>query len=124
MGEEDKSLDVVGVGKLPKAIPARSWNQIVRAACETSTQLISPITAITGGLGRLIGSIFDGMVAAQRIRAADAVERAEDKVEKSRKGQKGNPKAIMVVQVIENASNESDENIRKLVENHIAGKIV
>lgn len=124
MSDEEKSLDITGIGKVAKAIPANSWNRLVKTACETFSQLISPITATTYGLGQLIQAKFDGMVDAQKVLAADAVARAKEKVENSAKQPKGNPKAIILVKAIENASNESDENIREIWANLIANEII
>jgi hypothetical protein len=72
MSNDEKSLDLTGVGKLAKAIPPSSWNKIVKTACDTFTSIIAPITATTTGLGRLIQAKFDGMVDAQKVLAADA----------------------------------------------------
>jgi hypothetical protein len=77
MNEEDKSLDFTGIGKVAKAIPAKSWNILVTTACDTFSQLIAPITATTYGLGRLIQAKFNGMTDVQKVLAADAVNRAK-----------------------------------------------
>jgi len=124
MSEDDKSLDITGIGKLAKAVPASSWNRLVKTACDTFSQLISPITATTYGLGQLIQAKFDGMVDAQKVLAADTVARAKDKVEHSGKQTKPNPKAIILVKALENASNESDENIRDIWANLIANELI
>lgn len=124
MSEDDKSLDLTGIGKFAKAVPAASWNRLVKTACDTFSQLIEPITATTYGLGKLIQAKFEGMVDAQKVLAADAVYRAKQKVEKSTKKPIGNPKAIVLVKSIESASNESDENVREIWANLIANEIV
>lgn len=124
MSDEEKSLDLTGVGKLAKAIPASSWNRLVKTACDTFTQLLAPITSTTSGLGRLIQAKFDGMVDAQKVLAADAVRKAKDKVEKTGRNPKGKPKAVVLVKAIENASNETDENVREIWANLIANEIL
>ena len=124
MSDDDKSLDVTGIGKLAKAIPASSWNRLVKTACDTFSELISPITATTYGLGQLIQAKFDGMVDAQKVLAADAVARARKKVEKSGKQPKGSPKAVILVKAVENASNESDGNLRDIWANLIANELL
>ena len=124
MSEEDKSLDLTGMGKLAKAIPASSWNKIVKTACDTFAQLLTPITATTTGLGRLIQAKFDGMVGAQKVLAADTVRRAKEKVERTGKKPAGNPKSVILIKAIDNASNESDSNLREIWANLIANEIL
>jgi hypothetical protein len=104
MSDEDKSLDLTGMGKLAKAIPASSWNKLVKTACDTFTQLLAPITAATTGLGRLIQAKFDGMVDAQKVLAADAVKKATKKVANTGRKPKGNPKSLILIKAIDNAS--------------------
>jgi hypothetical protein len=124
MNEEDKSLDFTGIGKVAKAIPAKSWNRLVKTACDTFSQLIAPITSTTYGLGRLIQAKFNGMTDVQKIFAADAVNRARQKTEKANTPLKDNPKAIIILQALENASNETDDNIRDIWANLIANEIL
>ncbi len=124
MGDDDKSLDITGMGKLAKAIPASSWNRLVKTACDTFSNLLSPITAATTGLGRLIHAKFDGMVDAQKILAADSVRRAKGKVENSGRKPKGNPKSVILIKAIESASNETDNNLRDIWANLIANEIL
>jgi len=124
MSDNDISFDITGIGKLAKAVPASSWNRLVKTACDTFTQLISPITSTTYGLGQLIQAKFDGMVDAQKVLAADTVARARKKVEKSNTIPKSNPKAAILVKAIESASNESDENIRDIWANLIANEFL
>lgn len=124
MNEDDKSLDITGIGKLAKAVPASSWKRLVKTACNTFSQLIAPITATTYGLGQLIQAKFDGMVDAQKVLAADAVNRAKQKVERTNIPIKGNPKAIIIIKAIDKASNETDDNIRDIWANLIANEIL
>ncbi|WP_238115046.1 hypothetical protein [Vibrio cincinnatiensis] len=49
----EDGLDIVGIGKLAKAIPEKSWNKVVATACETFEKCLAPITETTGGIGRL-----------------------------------------------------------------------
>jgi len=112
------------MGKLAKAIPAPAWNKLVKTACDTFTQLLSPITSATTGLGRLIQAKFDGMVDAQKVLAADAVKKATEKVANTGKKPKGNPKSLVLIRAIENASNETDPNLRKIWSNLMANEII
>jgi len=124
MSDEDKSLDLIGFGKLAKAIPASSWDRLVKTACDTFSPLVSPITASTSVLGRLLQAKFDGMVDAQKVLASDAVRRAKEKVERTGRFSKGRPKAIVLVRAIESASNETDDNVREIWANLIANEIL
>ena len=124
MSDEDKSLDLTGIGKLAKAIPASSWNKLVKTACDTFTQFLSPITSATTGLGRLIQAKFDGMVDVQKVLAADAVKKATEKVTNTGKKPKGNPKSLIMIRAIENASNETDPNLREIWSNLMANEII
>ena len=124
MGEEDTSLDLTGVGKLAKAIPEKSWNRLVKTTCNTFSQLISPITATTAGLGKLIEAKFDRMADIQKVFAADAVRRAKEKIEKVGRSPERPPKAVVLIRAIENASNETDDNLREVWSNLIANEIL
>ncbi len=124
MNDEDTSLDLIGVGKLAKAIPAPAWNRLVKTTCDTFSQLLSPITSTTFGLGQLIQAKFDKMVDVQKVFAADAVRRAKEKVERTGRVPKDKPKAIVLIRAVENASNETDNNLREIWSNLIANEIL
>lgn len=122
--ERDFSLDLVGAGKLAKAIPAKAWDKLVTTACDTFTQCIAPITATTGGLGRLIQARFDRLVDAQKVIAAEVVSRASKKASAKRKQDARPPKASLVVTVIEASSLETDETLRELWANLLAQEFI
>ncbi|MTI88115.1 MAG: DUF4393 domain-containing protein [Balneolaceae bacterium] len=124
MSEEDKSLDLTGIGKLGSSIPDASWNKLVQTACDTFDALISPITATTTGLGRLIRAKFDGMLDVQKVLAADATLRAKEKVGAAGRKPKGNPKSVILLRSIENASNETDTNLRDIWANLMANEVL
>ncbi|PZV11490.1 MAG: hypothetical protein DCF22_14445 [Leptolyngbya sp.] len=124
MTEEDKSLDLAGIGKLAKAIPDSAWLKLVDTACDTFSKVIAPITSTTMGLGKLIEAKFDGMVDAQKILASDAVQRANQKIEKSNRKPKGKIKSTVIISAIEKASIETDDSIRDLWANLIANEIL
>lgn len=77
MSDDEKSLDLVGIGKLAKTTPPESWNRIVKTACGTFSLLATPITASTEGTDRLIRAKFDHMVDIQKVLAADTLRRAK-----------------------------------------------
>lgn len=124
MSDDDRSLDLTGLGKVAKAIPATSWNRIVKTACDTFSDLISPITETSSGLGRLIRSKFDTLVDVQKVLAADAMRRAKDKVERAGREQAKRPKSAVLVTAIEKASIESDDTLRDIWANLIANEIL
>lgn len=120
---EDRSLDLVGVGKLAQAIPDTAWEKLVETACQTFTQIFSPITATTGGLGRLIQAKFDRLIEPQKVLAAEVVSRANEKA-KSRSGKGVPPKAPIVLAVLEASSIETDETLRDLWANLLAREML
>ena len=121
---EDKSLDVTGIGKLASAIPEEAWKELVDTACETFEKLVSPLTEITYGFGRLVQAKFDGLVDVQKVYAADNVAKAQEKAKNSKKTRKGNPKAPIVITAIEESSYQTDETIRQLWANLLAQELV
>ena len=123
MCDTDRSLDLTGIGKLAKSIPASSWNKAVKTACDTFEQIIAPITSTTKGLGRLIEAKFDGMIDVQKDLVADTMRRAKEKLEKCGGNVTGRPKASILMRAIETVSNETDENVRDLWANLIANEI-
>jgi len=82
---ENTGLNVVGVGKLAKAIPQKAWVQVVDTACKTFSDAIAPLTALTSGIGRLIEAKFDCLVDAEKVLAAGTMAGAQEKVVKSKK---------------------------------------
>lgn len=124
MSENDEGTDLAGIGKLAEAIPEKAWIKLVNTACTNFNKLLSPITASTFGLGKLIQAKFDGMVDIQKILAADTVAKAKNKIENSQQQTKSNPRAIVIIKAIENSSNETDENIRELWANLIANELI
>lgn len=81
---EDKSLDIVGVGKLAKAIPQKAWVAVVETACETFQSCVAPLTKTTSGIGRLIEAKFDRLVDAEKVLAAEIMSRATEKANASK----------------------------------------
>jgi len=124
MTDNDKSLDLTGMGKLAKAIPSASWNKLVKTACDTFSQILAPITSTTTGLGRLIEAKFDGMLDAQKVLAAEALRRAQNKVDGARRQCKGPPKAKVLIKALEAVSQESDDNMREIWANLIANELL
>jgi hypothetical protein len=121
---DDGGLDVTGVGKLAKAIPAKAWNQLVDTACTTFRDAIAPLTATTSGLGRLITARFDRLVDAEKILAAENVGKAQNKIAKSNRAPSGKAKATIVIAAIEASGTQTDPMLRELWANLLAQEFV
>lgn len=120
----DKSIDLAGIGELAKAIPEKSWNQLVSTACETFQKALAPITELTGGLGRLISAKFDRLIDAEKILAAETMQRASKKVARVNKRPTGNSKPGIITSVITESSKQTDINLRELWANLLAQELI
>lgn len=119
---DETSLDLVGIGKVAKAIPAKAWNQMVATACETFRSLMAPLTATTSGIGRLIEAKFDRLVDAEKVLVTETVKKASEKAA-SRKKSTGShtiKSPRVVIAVLEKASCETDPVLRELWANLLA----
>lgn len=121
---EDLGLDLIGAGKLAKAIPAKAWNRMVSTACDTFEKCLAPITETTGGIGRLIAAKFDRRVDAEKILIAETFQKASGKAEKTKRFSKGNYKPNIILRVIEESSKQTDVNMRELWANLLAQEIL
>jgi len=124
MSDEDRSLDLTGMGKLAKAIPPSSWNKLVTTACKTFTDFVKPITATTIGLGKYIEAKFDRFVDAEKILAAETIRRAQEKVKNSSSEPKGNFKPVVVIQSISAAGTQTEEAMHDLWSSLLAREIL
>lgn len=120
----DSGLDLLGAGKLARAIPAKAWVQVVGTACDTFTSAIAPFTATTSGIGRLITAKFDRLVDAEKVLAAQTMARATEKVTTSKKTPNGTAKASIVIAAIESSATETDGVLRELWANLLAQELV
>ena len=120
----DRSLDVVGLGKLAEAIPDQAWSSVVDTACSTFQQVIAPITALTSGTGRLIEAKFDRLVDAEKVIASQTLLLAAEKSSRSKRKRKGQPKPSIILKVVEEASGEVDSTLRELWTNLVANELV
>ena len=124
MTNDDNSIDITGLGKIAKAIPKDGWKKAIDTACETFSDLVSPITKTTAGLGRLVEAKFDSMIDVQKVFAADAVRMAKEKVDRVKHTTKAKPKASVIIPAIESASNETDDNLREIWSNLLANEML
>lgn len=120
---EDGAGDLAGIGKIAEAIPEAGWQKAIDTACDTFTDLISPITKTTAGLGGLIQAKFDAMVDVQKVFAADAVERARRKTQALSLPHNARPSARVLISAIDEASVESDDSLRDIWSNLIANEL-
>ena len=120
----DKSLDVTGAGKIAKAIPAKAWTRLVDTACNTFEQCLAPLTATTSGVGRFIQAKFDRMVEAEKVLAADILEKATQRASTAEVRPSGPIQANVVVAVLDQAGQQTDVNLRELWANLLAQEIV
>lgn len=123
MAEQKSEVYFSGLGRIAGVIPKEGWKKAIDTACDTFTDLISPITETTSGLGGLIRAKFDEMIDVQKVFAADAVYRAREKVEKSNISPNPRPSARVLVNSIEQASLESDSDLRDIWANLIANEM-
>lgn len=120
---DDSSLDITGVGKIAKAIPAKAWTQVVDTACTTFRQVIAPLTALSSGLGRLVDAKFDRLVEAEKVMVADTFTKASERAKASNREKLAPPSARILIGVIENSSTETDLLLRELWANLLAREI-
>ena len=122
---DDKlSLDIVGAGKIAKAIPKDSWREIVTTACETFRQCVAPITTTTSGIGRLLDAYFDGLVEARKVLAADCIARAQRKADGKVDSDTPRFKTTIVIAALDSSSVENDPTIRELWANLLAQELI
>jgi len=86
--------------------------------------LISPLTAITSGTGRLIEAKFDRLVDAEKVIASQTISRATEKASLSSRKRKNEPKPSIILKVIEDSSAEVDKTLRELWTNLVANEFV
>ena len=120
---DEGGLDLIGAGKLAKAIPQKAWVQLVDTACTTFKAALAPLTATTSGVGRLIEAKFDRLVDAEKVLAAQMMERATQKVLASKRKPTGKAKASIVIAAVEAAASETDAVLRELWSNLVAQEI-
>ncbi len=123
MSEEEKSLDLIGLGKLAKEIPDEVFTKASDTTWNAFEKLISPITETTSGLGRYIKQIFDNMVEVEQSLLSYSMENARKKMEA--KGisecRVSHPKTI--VRIMEEVSKETDSLLNELWTNLICTEL-
>ncbi|HLX68153.1 MAG TPA: Abi-alpha family protein [Verrucomicrobiae bacterium] len=118
------SVDPTGAAAIAKAIPKDGWNKMVNVACNTFSDVMSPLTKTTAGLGGLIEGKFKAMIDVQKVFAADALARARKKFDSTGRVSAAPPKAKVLLPAIESASVETDDGLRDIWANLIANEML
>lgn len=123
MDDDDKSIDLFGLGKLAKAIPEYVYTKTTDTPLKTFEIIIAPITETTSGLGRYIKQKFDNMVEIERSLLEYSLEKTKNKLE--RKGLKPNssPSPRSIVRIIEELSKETDYLLNEMWTNLLCTEI-
>ncbi len=124
MPEDDKSLDLIGIGKVVKSLPKKSIEDVVDVSIETFHKAVSPILETTAGLGRLIKIKFDSLVDVQKVYAVEALMKANEKVNNTSHKKKVIPKARIIIDSVESVSNETNDTLRDIWSNLIANELL
>lgn len=123
MSSDDKSLDLVGLGKLAEAIPDSVYEQTTETITTTFEKIIAPITETTSGLGRYIRQKFDNMVEVEQSLCLYAMQNAQNKIidKQLSIGHISNPKAI--IKIMEEVSKETDPLLNVLWTNLLCSEL-
>jgi hypothetical protein len=121
--DRDSSVDLIGAGKLAKAIPPKAWEKLVTTACDTFTRVLAPITQTTSGLGRLIQAWFDRLVDAQKVLAAETLSTASSRASSVKRQKARQPSGSIMIAALTAASTETNETLRDLWSNLLAQEI-
>lgn len=111
------------VSSVAHAIPDESWNKMVDTVVDTFKSLLSPITELTSGLGRLIQGKFNKLEDGEKVLVADTFSKASERVNKLGKSLSKEPNLNIVVSVIEESSKQTDDSIREFWTNLLANEM-
>jgi hypothetical protein len=119
----DKSMDLLGLGKLAKSIPDSVYKQTTDTVCRTFESLIAPITETTSGFGRYIRQKFDNMVQIEKSLLAYSLNNAKLKIEnKGRHLQlPANPKSF--IKAMDETAKEVDPLLNVMWTNLLASQL-
>lgn len=121
-------LDLLGLGKLAKAIPPEVYRQGTKSVVKTFDSLVAPLTQATDGVGRLIRQTFDNWVDERKaigtVMIQHAVIRAQERAEKQGKTLRppNHPKTFL--RTLEEGSLETDSVVREMWVNLLASQLV
>jgi hypothetical protein len=123
-----EGLDIVGFGKIAKAIPEKVYDRSTKTLLTTFENLTAPITEATAGFGRYLRQKFDNMVEAEKAIATytveKAIERARSKANKTGRLVRPplHPKSF--VKSVEEASKETDPLLHEMWANLLASQLI
>jgi hypothetical protein len=124
--EKDSGLDLVGIGKLAKAIPSAVYTQTAKTALTTFEKVVAPITESLHGVGRWVRQKFDTMVEVEKAIAAytiqEAMERAKARLKAGDELRKPSHEKSFVI-AFEQASKEVDPLLHELWTNLLASQL-
>ena len=125
--DKKDGLDLVGLGKVAKAIPPEVYTQSTHAIIETFNKIVAPITETTSGFGRYIRQKFDNMVDVEKALATYSVQNAVSNA-KAKASKSGtsiiapvHPKSF--IKSVEEASKETDPLLHEMWENLLADQL-
>jgi hypothetical protein len=125
--KDNDGLDVVGFGKIAKAIPPKVYELTATTLVTTFQALTAPITETTSGLGRYLRQKFDNMVDAEKAIATYTVEqaviRARRRLATTGRELLPPPSSKTFVRSIEEASKETDPLLHEMWVNLITSQI-
>ena len=124
MPSDDKSIDLIGIGKLAEAIPESVYNQTTETITTTFEKLIAPITETTSGLGRYIKQKFDNMVYIERSLVTYSMQKVCDKLAKEKLTIGHVPSAKSLVKIMEEVSKEIDPLLNVLWTNLLYSQLI
>lgn len=114
------------IAQLAKALPKESVNEITKVACGTFRDVVYPLTAATKGIGLLIENKFSELNEIQKILAAEAIRKAQEKLERSRNGagdSSPSMKPVVFYTAFENIDSQVDELQSEIWTNLLAREI-
>ncbi len=123
-----KDIDLVGLGKLAKAIPPEVYKQTTKSALRTFESLVAPFTQTTDGVGRLIRQTFDNWVEVRKALGTYALKQAliRAKARADKQGQvllpPAHPKTF--IRALEESSEETDSVVHDMWVNLLASQFV
>lgn len=118
----DSGFDIIGLGKVAKAIPAEVYTETTRGLIDNFNKIVSPITETTSGFGRYIRQKFDNMVDVEKAIGAYTVQQAIEKA--ARKGSLKQPSHIKsFINSFEEASKETDSTLHEMWKNILTSQI-
>lgn len=126
--KKDNSFDLLGFGKLAKAIPDSVYEKSTETLLTTFEKLTAPITETTSGFGRYLRQKFDNMVSAEKAIATYTLEKAIRRArKKARKHHLSinppiHPKSF--VKAIEEASKETDPLLHEMWASLLASQMI